>query len=310
MKDPVRVAVTIRSFNTQGPAYKKLREYCTITYMNTTGKRLSEPDLVQAVAETEGVIAGTERFSFEVISQARELRIISRVGVGTDSIDLISAKSQFVHIATTPNSPVQAVAEHTLALLLSSMKHIPQYNQQMREDNQTITSNSLLAGKTVGIAGIGRVGSRVAEMLEALGCQICFFDPLFSREPPLTWKRFNSLENMIGNVDILSLHSSPLPDGTPLITRDMLAVAGGLILVNTARGSLINEQALISALDSGCVSAAALDVFPTEPYTGGLLNFPQVIVTPHVASNTTESRAQMEMEAVDNLIHYFTEINP
>lgn len=310
MNNPIRVAITIRSFNTQGLAYKKLREYCTITYINTTGKRLSEPDLVHAIAETEGVVAGTECFSSEVIGQATALRIISRVGVGTDSIDLKSAELQRVHIATTPSSPVQAVAEHTLALLLSSMKHIPQYNRQMREGKQELTSNSLLAGKTVGVAGIGRIGSRVAEMLEALGCHICFFDPQFSRETPRTWKRFNSLVDMIGIVDILSIHSSPLPDGTPLITRDMLTQAKGITLVNTARGSLIDEHALIGALDSGCVSAAALDVFPTEPYTGRLLDYPQVIVTPHVSSNTTESREQMEMEAVDNLIRYITEIRP
>jgi phosphoglycerate dehydrogenase-like enzyme len=146
-------------------------------------------------------------------------------------------------------------------------------------------------------------------MLENLGCHICFFDPLLSRETPPSWTRLTSLEDLIKNVDILSIHSAPLPDGTPLITNEVLSLAKGIMLINTARGSLIDEESLISALLSGEVKSAALDVFPSEPYTGELLKFSQVIVTPHVASNTTESRSLMEMEAVNNIIQFFREVN-
>jgi len=309
MKQQVRVAITIRSFDLDGPAFKKLQEYFTVCFTNTSGKRISEPELIHALSDCEGVIAGTERFSSDVINNSRGLRIISRVGVGTDSIDLSAARTRGIHIATTPNSPVQAVAEHTLALLLAAMKNIPQYNEQMRKNNHTLIPGSLLSGRNVGIIGLGRVGTRIAEMLEALGCHISFFDPMVSREIPSSWRRFDSLAGLIQNTDILSIHSAPLPDGKPLISDNELSQANGITIVNTARGTLIDEQSLIRALNSGSVKLAALDVFPTEPYAGSLLGFPQVVATPHVASNTEESRSQMEREAVDNLIQYFMEVN-
>jgi len=309
MKPPAQVAITIRSFDLQGPAWKKLQEHCTISFTNTTGKRLSEDELIRAVAGCTGVIAGTEHFSSRVLRQSPLLKILSRVGVGTDSIDLKEAQSLGIRVATTPNSPVQAVAEHTLALLLSTLKRIPQYNEQMHRNDHAVAAGSLLSGKTAGIAGLGRVGTRVAEQLACLGCRISFYDPMFSRETPAAWKRYDTLEALVHDVDILSIHSAPLPDGSPLVNDEVLSHARGITLVNTARGSLIDESALIRALSSGAVKSAALDVFPSEPYTGRLLGFPQLIVTPHVASNTVESRSLMEMEAADNCIQYLKEVD-
>ena len=302
MKNTPTVAITIRSFDLSGPALKKLKENFTLSFINKTGARLSETDLVNAMGNVQGVIAGTESFSRGVIVHCSSLKVISRVGVGTDSIDLAAARDQGIQIVTTPNSPVQSVAEHTLALILSAMKNIPQYNEQMRRNNHAIIAGSLLSGKTVGIAGMGRIGTRVAEMLECIGCHILFYDPMIARQTPSTWKRMDSIENLVKCSDILSIHSAPQPDGSPLINAKVLSHANGITLINTARGSLIDEQSLISALSSGKVKSAALDVFPSEPYTGKLLSFPQVIATPHVASNTMESRRQMEMESVDNLI--------
>ena len=302
MKNTPTVAITIRSFDLSGPAHKKLKENFTLSFINKTGARLSETDLMNAMGNVQGVIAGTETFSRGVIVQCSSLKVISRVGVGTDSIDLAAARDQGIQIVTTPNSPVQSVAEHTLALILSAMKNIPQYNEQMRKNNHAIIAGSLLSGKKVGIAGMGRIGTSVAEMLECLGCHILFYDPMIARQNPSTWKRMDSIENLVKGSDILSIHSAPQPDGSPLINAKVLSHANGITLINTARGSLIDEQSLISALSSGKVKSAALDVFPSEPYTGKLLSFPQVIATPHVASNTMESRRQMEMESVDNLI--------
>ena len=304
MKSSPTVAITIRSFDLSGPAITKLKENCTISFINKTGARLSKTDLMNALGNVQGVIAGTETFSRSVIDQCSSLKVISRVGVGTDSIDLTAVRDLGIQIVTTPNSPVQSVAEHTLALILSALKNIPQYNKQMRENNFAIITSSLLSGKTVGIAGMGRIGTRVAELLECLGCHILFYDPMLARQTPTTWKRIDSIEELVKCSDILSIHSAPQPDGSPLINANVLSHANGITFINTARGTLIDEQSLISALSSGKVKSAALDVFPSEPYTGKLLSFPQVIATPHVASNTVESRRQMEMESVDNLIKY------
>ena len=302
MKNSLTIAITIRSFSISGPAIEKIKEKCTLSFINKTGTRLSETDLINALSNVQGVIAGTETFSRRVIEQCSSLKVISRVGIGTDSIDLTAAREHGIQVVTTPNSPIQSVAEHTVALILSALKGIPQYNEQMRKNNYSITAGSLLFGKTVGIVGMGRIGTRVAEMLECLGCHILFYDPMITRQIPSTWKRINSIENLVKCCDIVSIHSAPQPDNSPLIDVNVLSHANRIILINTARGTLIDEQSLISALAAGKVKSAALDVFPSEPYTGKLLSFPQVIATPHVASNTVESRCQMEMESVNNLI--------
>ena len=307
MKSSISVAITIRSFDLAGPAIEKLKENCTISFINKTGVRLSETDLMNVLENVQGVIAGTETFSRRVIHQSGSLKVISRVGVGTDSIDLAAARDQGIQIVTTPNSPIQSVAEHTLALILSALKNIPLYNEQMRKNNQVLSVGSLLSGKIVGIAGMGRIGTRVAEILECLGCHIKYYDPVIARETPSSWERIDSIENLVKYSDILSIHSAPLTNGSPLINAKVLSQANGIILINTARGSLIDEPALITALSSGNVKIAALDVFSSEPYSGKLLTFSQVIATPHVASNTIESRQYMEMEAVNNLIQYFAE---
>ena len=268
MNNPPMVAITIRSFDRSGPAFEKLEENFSLSYINKTGARLSEDDLIKSLGNVHGVIAGTETFSCRVIDQISNLKVISRVGVGTDSIDMAAAREKGIQILTTPDSPVQSVAEHTLALILSSLKNIPRYNEQMRENNFSVTAGSLLSGKTVGIAGLGKIGTKVAEMLDCLGCRILFFDPMLAKPTCSSWKRLSSMEDLVRCSDIVTIHSAPLPDRKPLVDARVLSHANGIILVNTARGTLIDEQALVAALSSGRVKAAALDVFSAEPYSG------------------------------------------
>ncbi|MCX5856263.1 MAG: NAD(P)-binding domain-containing protein, partial [Deltaproteobacteria bacterium] len=203
----------------------------------------------------------------------------------------------------TPNSPVQSVAEHTVALIFSLLKNIPQYNFQVRNSDFTLRPASNLYAKKVGIIGLGRIGSRVATILECTGCKIQFFDPFTKSYIPSSWNRMDALEALMADSDIITIHSTASPSGKPLIEEKLLSHAKkGIIIINTARGSLIDENALITSLESGQVAGAGLDVFSVEPYKGDLLKFSQVIVTPHVASNTIEARMQMEDEAVNNLI--------
>lgn len=303
MKNPPTVAITIRSFNLSSTAIEKLKENCTISFINKTGARLSETDLINALENVQGVIAGTETLSRSVIDQCSSLKMISRVGVGTDSIDLAAARDRGIQIVTTPNSPVQSVAEHTVALIFSLLKNIPQYNFQVRNSDFTLRPASNLYAKKVGIIGLGRIGSRVATILECTGCKIQFFDPFTKSYIPSSWNRMDALEALMADSDIITIHSTASPSGKPLIEEKLLSHAKkGIIIINTARGSLIDENALITSLESGQVAGAGLDVFSVEPYKGDLLKFSQVIVTPHVASNTIEARMQMEDEAVNNLI--------
>jgi len=297
------IAITIRSFDTTGVPMVKLRESCEIGYVNSTGRRLEEGDLIEAVGIAEGVIAGTEPLSRRVMDASPRLRAISRVGTGTDTIDLAAARARGIQVYTTPEAPVEAVAEHTLALVLALSKRICPYNQEMRTGMERTVPGTLVSGKTAGIVGFGRIGSRVASMLSSLGCRVLVYDPLIRRNGVKEVAFAETLEDLAGQADIITLHATPGADGKPIFDdRIFSRCKKGILFINTARGSLVDERALASAIMNGTVTGAGLDVFSREPYSGPLLGYPQVIATPHVASNTLDTRERMEMEAVENLI--------
>lgn len=282
---------------------EQLGKEFSIIYINETGLKLNETDLIRAIQGAEYIIAGTEKFSETVLKSTKCLRAISRVGVGTDSIDLAEASARDIRVLTTPEAPVVAVSEHALALLLAALKRIPQYNAAVRSGDHSIGPGSLLSGKTVGIIGLGRVGRRLSEVLACMGCRIQYFDPYLVSSSGADWTPVLSLEELVRTSDIISIHASPDRKGAPIIDVKILGECKkGMTLINTARGSLIDEPALEQAVKDGTIASAGLDVFSDEPYRGPLLQYPQIIVTPHVASNTRESRAQMEHEAVNNLI--------
>jgi len=298
-----KAAITVRSFGLNIYENKKFTEKFDIHYVNTTGRRLSESELSQVLRGVEGVIAGTEPFTKQVIESLSDLKVISRVGVGVDSIDLETARKHGIKIMNTPEAPVQAVAEHTLALILDLLKHIATYNQKMRVKDYSIEPGQLLSGKQIGIVGLGRIGYRVATLLDAFECKINYYDPWVKGDIPDHWKSESNLEQLLMKTDIISLHLPQQANGKPLLDEvSFNFIKKGAIIINTSRGSLIDEKALIKALLSGQIGAAGLDVVLKEPYTGKLLDFPQVVMTPHVASNTNESRQQMEIEAIDNMI--------
>jgi len=304
-----KVAITIRSFDINGPAMELLKANCDIVYINTSGNRLNEPEVSRAIAGVHGVIAGTEPFSDKVIGSSDAIQVISRVGIGLDNIDTVFAEQKNVQICNTPLSPVQSVAEHTLALTLTLIKNIVNYSVSMRKCSHTPKPGILLFGKNVGIIGLGRIGSRVASLFDAFGCFIYYYDPFVPRPPVDSWHRIDTIDQLVTMTEIVSIHVSARPDSPPLVDNAVISrCKKGIIFINTSRGSLIDENALAVALESEIVAGAGLDVFSQEPYTGKLLSFPQVISTPHVASNTVESRREMEMEAVSNLLAAFNKM--
>ncbi|MDD1664073.1 MAG: hypothetical protein LUQ32_01850, partial [Methanomicrobiales archaeon] len=249
------------------------------------------------------------KFSGRVIGSSGDLRVISRVGVVTDSIDLGAAREHGVGIFTTPDSATQAVAEHTLALILAVMKRIGVYALAMRSGDDAVEPGSLLQGKTAGIIGLGRIGNRVAGILDALGCRIIFLDPAPRIPPRDGWVAAGSLADLLARADIVTLHVPALEGDRELIgEKDIASCRKGAVIINTARGSLISEKGLERGLKEGVIAGTGLDVFPFEPYRGPLLAFPQVVATPHVASLTVESRREMEREAVKNLIKGLSEV--
>lgn len=297
------IAVTIRSFDSYGLLTELLDEGDTLIYKNQTGKRLNENELSEILKEANGVIAGTEPFTEEVLMRAPKLKVISRVGVGIDNIDIRIAQKNGVIIRNTPKSPASAVAEHTLALILSILKRITMYNSNMRKGIYEVKPGGMLSGKEVGVVGLGRIGYKVAEFLDFFGCKIYYYDPFIDSKKENRWFKKENLEELVSSVDILTLHATSKKGDEALINEKILdKCRDGMILINAARGALVDEIALVNAIEIGKIAGAGLDVFPEEPYYGRLLNYPQVITTPHVASNTVESRAEMEHEAIENLI--------
>jgi len=303
-ENKIKTAITIRSFDLQSDAHEKLSDKTAIVYTNSSGQRLTEKDLCAAIRDAEGVIAGTELFTATVLMSARHLKVISRVGIGLDNIDLDFAGQQGITVLNTSHAPVAAVAEHTIALIFSLFKNIPQYHQRIHQGDYSIQQGSMIRGKTLGIVGLGKIGRNVAILAETLGLKIIYFDPWAQNSIPDTWVGKTCLEDLLRDADIITLHIPPQTQNRPVLDKTAFSFCKkGVVIINTARESLIDENALTDALDHGFVASAGLDVVSVEPYKGSLLNYPQVVITPHVASNTFESRQQMEIEAVENMLH-------
>lgn len=297
-----KVAITIRSFDTNTHEYQTLKDNFDIIYINKSGHRLSEDEIISSIQSANAVIAGTEKYSDKVLNTTDTLKAISRVGVGLDSIDLACASNRGVKILNTPNAPSSAVAEHAVALIFALAKNIVLYGN----GTEKTVLGIMVSGRTVGIIGLGRIGQIVAEKLSALGCKIGYYDPYVSgKKIPDEWTCYSSIEKLLESSDIVTLHMPPAADGMPILNRDrLLHMKKGSFIINTARSSLIDEKALLEAIDSGIIAGAGLDVYDNL-ITNEIQKYPQIILTPHVASNTDESRREMEAEAIQNLISEF-----
>ncbi len=301
-----RVAITIRSFDTNTDKYNALKDNFEIVYINNCGHRLSEDEIILAIKSADAVIAGTEKYSEKVIKSTDTLKAISRVGVGLDSIDLEYASEHDIKVYNTPNAPTVSVAEHTVALLLAVCKNLVYYNKNSDALAGKTITGMLLNGKKVGVIGLGRIGFKVATYLCALGCNIGFYDPYIQGKViPEEWVRYSTIGELLDASDIVTLHMPPASDGKPIINSDAVKkFKRGAVLINTARSALIDEKVLLDAVSDGTIIGAGLDVYDTL-IENESKKYPQIVLTPHVASNTEDSRRDMESEAIENLIAGF-----
>ncbi len=261
-------------------------------------------ELLQGVS---GLIAGIESLPASVLEKAKELKVISRVGIGLDNIDLQCAKRRNIAVRNTPDAPTDAVAELTLAVILSLLRQVVKSNLQIRKGEWVQNPGSLLRGKTVALLGLGRIGRRLVELLEPFRAKIIAQDIAPEKQflEKHQVKHFNSLAEMLPEADVVSLHIPYTVKSHYIVGRPELSqMKKSAILVNCSRGGLIDEAALYCALKAGSISGAALDAFEFEPYCGPLSQLENVILTPHIGSYARESRIRMEMEAVDNLIAF------
>jgi len=298
-----KVLITTSSFNLGNFAQaKSLHDAGISIEVNPHGRRLSEDEVADLVAtDVIAILAGLEPLTDRVLSNAKSLRVIARCGTGLDSVDLQAANRLGIDVFNTPDAPTQAVAELTIAHMLNSLRHISTTDSNMRSGKWTPTMGSLLATKTVGIIGVGRIGSAVAKLAQAFGARVIGFDPVVSSHNSV---ELLLLDEVLNQADIVSLHV-PINDQTHHIVNAsaISRMKPGSIVVNVSRGGLIDESALHDALKSQHLSGAALDCFEDEPYSGPLLQIPGVHVTAHMGSYARETRDLMEVEASTNLVN-------
>ncbi|MBN1881984.1 MAG: phosphoglycerate dehydrogenase [Deltaproteobacteria bacterium] len=267
--------------------------------LNPFGRTLSEQEVIDLAGGSVGLIAGTESLSLGVLNSLSDLKVIVRLGTGMDNVDMEAAEKAGIAVTNTPDGPVLAVAELTIALALSLLRNIALMNGHMKGGTWEKRMGNLLFGKRVGIIGYGKIGMKVGELFQKLGCDISFFDPVVEASFPGATKL--SLVELLKTSDIVTIHASG--GDAPIIGKEETAVVKeGAWLINCSRGTLIDETALIDALQSGRIRGAALDVFSREPYSGPLTALDNVILTPHIGSYALEARVKMEHDAVQLLL--------
>lgn len=268
---------------------------------NPYGRKLTEEEVDSLIQEYKpaGIIAGVEPLTRRVLERADGLKIISRYGVGLDSIDLTAAKSLGIMVMNTPDAPTTAVAELTLGLILGILRHIHQMDAGIRRKGWMRPPGSQLSGKTVGIVGCGRIGTRVAKFLGGFDCSVIGYDPFVKQNEYI---KMHTLEKVIQQSDIITLHIPLTPENCHIFNADRIGgMKNGALLINAGRGGLIDEEALYKALKTGKLAGAALDCYEGEPYRGPLAELDNVLLTCHAGSNTVETRKIMERQALENL---------
>jgi len=255
-----------------------------------------EGDLAEQIAGYDALIVrSATKVTRELIERADRLKVIGRAGVGVDNVDLEAATERGIVVANAPQSTVISAAEHALALLLCLSRNIPQAHAALREGRweRSRFAGHELAGKTLGLAGFGRIGQQVARRALGLEMRVLAYDPYVAPEPfrAIGAERVETLGWLLAESDYVSLHATLTEETRAMLGREELAKAkDGIHVVNVARGELVDEEALLEALRSGKVAGAALDVFSAEPYTGPLKELENVIVTPHLGASTEEAQ--------------------
>jgi len=257
----------------------------------TPAELLDAVDGVQAL-----VIRSATQVTADVLEAGRELVVVGRAGVGIDNVDVAAATGRGVMVVNAPQANILSAAEQAVALMLALARNIPQADADLKagEWNRSRWGGVELYGKTLGVLGLGRVGVLVAQRCHAFGMRLLAYDPYVSpdRAHQLGVELVPSVEELIGRVDLLTIHLPKTPETMGLLDAGMLAKAKpGLRVVNTSRGGIVDEAALADAIRGGTIGGAALDVFATEPTTESpLFGLPNVVVTPHLGASTTEAQ--------------------
>lgn len=270
--------------------------------LNPYARKLSESEVSELIKQHQpiGMVAGVEPLTRQVLEKAKNLKVISRAGIGMDAVDLQAAKDLGIVVTNTLDAPTIPVAELTLGMILSLLRRIHISDASIRRDQWARPMGNLLHGKTVGLVGCGRIGSYLSGLLSSFGCKILGYDPFIDKSDNFS---LVDLEKILSDSDIISLHIPYNQDNHHFINAEKLQkMKKGTLLINVARGGLVDEDALYNALSSGYLGGAAMDCFEEEPYAGKLKELYNVLLTAHIGSYAQEGRIMMERQAVENLL--------
>jgi len=301
-----RVLTTPRSFgkSSREPIDILERAGCEVV-ASPSPRPVSVENLCREIADMDALIVGIDPVTGDVIRAGSRLKVISKYGVGLDNIDLEAARERGIVVTNTPGANSRAVAELTIALVFALARRIPHADRATKSGRWEKVSGVELTGRTLGLVGLGTIGGIVAGLALGVGLRVVASDPRISEETnEIEGVTLLPLDELLAKSDFVSLHV-PLCDETQaLINRQTLKlVKTGAYLINTSRGEVVDEDALVEALRSGRLAGAALDVYRHEPPTGSrLAELDNVIATPHMGAHTTEAVDRMGVQAARNVV--------
>jgi phosphoglycerate dehydrogenase-like enzyme len=289
-------------------ALKRLRQHAEVVLYNNRAQ--SEEEFISRIRDAHGVIniRAYSKFTPAVFDACPNLKIISVLGIGTDNVNLDAATRRGVLVCNTPGYSAVSVAEHSLTLMLAAARQIPRLDKELRAGRWTHLPMIQLHGKTLGIVGFGDIGQQLALIGRGIGMEVIAwtFHPSDERARKHN-VRFVELDKLLSSSDVVSINIRSSARTQRIIgSRELKLMKRTAILVNTARGAVVDEAALAEVLKAGAIAAAGLDVFTTEPLPADspFLSLPNVVVTPHTAPVTPETTAAGNRMVVDNIIHF------
>lgn len=296
-----KVAIGPSSFAKADPLPQTMLEEAGVEVIqNPFGRRLTEPEIIAHLAGVDGLVAGLEPLNRFVMQQSKQLKAIARVGIGMDNVDQDAASELGIKVSNTPEGPTTAVAELAMAALLSIGRNLVRANEALHQKDWQKDIGFEIGGLKVLLIGYGRIGRKFGEHLRHFGAELFVVDPMLSKDALLDGEILVSLAEGLPIADVISIHVSG--NEQLLGSAEFSQMKPGVILLNSARGEIVSEEALVTALEAGIVAGGWFDVFWEEPYTGKLTAYPQMLLTPHIGTYSRQCRLAMETQAVENLL--------
>ena len=305
----MKILISTSSFGqTSSKSLDLLRKHQFEVILNPYNRKMRPEEIKDLGKNVLAIIAGTEEYDKKLFDELPHLKLISRVGVGTDSLDLKEMSKRSIELRTSDSLLSVSVAELVLGLTLSIARRINASSEKLREGTWEKKLGQLIHNKKVGIVGLGKIGTEVMKKFKAFETKIFAYDLEEKEELVQEYDiSYCSIEDIFSTCEIITIHLSKTSSTEGLIDQRLLSLMGkNTILINSSRGGIVNETDLYNHLKVSQDTFAALDVFEKEPYHGPLTELKNVVLTPHIGSYTQDTREELELEAVKNVINFFS----